>query len=1495
MKTRSRIVKWLLGITTLLGVCAALVALAVALTLGTPWGRAGLLTVALPSIDAALPGSVSVGALERLTPWGVTLSALVLADPGGAEVLRLGRVHADVDARALLGGRIIVRVLEIGPGHVDLRELNVPGRGLLGALVDPNAPAAPASEGRGPYVRIDHARVHGLSVLAPNVSPLGALEVRDLELSAQLELDDGPRVRLDALDARVLRGGQPWATVGPVTALLERAGEPSSLSARLGVGGASMRVTARAVLPPAPGFEDHPLTGELHVDDLRAETLALALADPSLAGLFTGAVGVELAASGSIDALTVESVLRTDAGQIQLGLRLRERAHLTLTSSARDLALSRFRPDLPHEPLTFSLTSSADLSDRARIPLELRLHSARLGRYALPELDAQATWHDGALQGLLAVARRGPSSLRVTGDVAREQLELATHADVHGPELVTLAEAFGSRHAPGGRLVANLSVGRAASGDTRIAGELDARGLTLAGLALAHAKVSIDVAGRPPELGGKVHARLQGMTAGGARLRHADIRIEGGPEQYRLRATADLPELQGSVDLQIKRQTDGVSVRGSAGGELERTPFALSLAPTTITTLGTVTTRGLELTLAGQTLEASGVLGATGSALVVKASRLDLDGLSRLLGVTPAITGRAELDARLSGSLSRPVVSVRLSTTHLRRSTSEPMDAALDAELDVAAGELHLEGKLGPSDATRTDVLGASFRLASSFGEGSDWRHRLENATSSFRLELQHLDLRQLEPWAGRPLPSVGTLGMRLTIEQASGRLESALEVTDVRGPWLDFGAELTLPAPAAGDVREAAAVLRALPAQSRWKAHLTAKKRPLDEHWPEQELAGHLDLEGKLSVSHEPGEEPVARALVQLAQNSARAAPAGCNAEGLALTLDAGLAGGRLNAVVLGRHRELELLRASNAVDVQLAPLLRGQAPLFGAISSQWVSRRLDLQKLPFLCQRLRGTLDAKVDIVDPLGEAPRFDATLTATQLSLGADPALDVELRAHADSSAARVEADIAAPLGRSTVRASVPITWSKGRVSVSPTAPLSAQARLENLPLAPLLDPAGAVSHARGRVTGELNVNGPLHDPTPSGRVELEDAELTATSLAQPLHGVRGRFAFKDKRLELTGLEARDKDGLLELDGHVTFHGPSSMETTLNVKAQEFPLRQRGQIVATTSGEARIHAQVSSAGTEVAVKLRNVDTWLEKSTVRSGISLDAHPDVTVAGTQDPVEELERETVASRERAEEVSADARPSRLSLDATDHFWVKRDDFAIQLSMRLVAQVGAGQTSVKGRVDLHRGYLDLMGKVFDIRRGGHLEFTGGEVSDPVIAIEASHERRGSGKTVTVKISGRASRPELRFFIEDGEVSAGQALEELVGRQSSNGEESAKSDAASFVSGLTAGLLATSARRELGAAAPIIMIEPGDQTGEGRIRAGFELDSLIPEALASLITGVYLEGIVTKEEAAGQQSSTQAGVLVELYFPHQLFSTGQWGPGATWSIDWGWQL
>jgi hypothetical protein len=78
-----------------------------------------------------------------------------------------------------------------------------------------------------------------------------------------------------------------------------------------------------------------------------------------------------------------------------------------------------------------------------------------------------------------------------------------------------------------------------------------------------------------------------------------------------------------------------------------------------------------------------------------------------------------------------------------------------------------------------------------------------------------------------------------------------------------------------------------------------------------------------------------------------------------------------------------------------------------------------------------------------------------------------------------------------------------------------------------------------------------------------------------------------------------------------------------------------------------------------------------------------------------------------------------------------------------------------------------------------------------------------------------------------------------------------------------------------------------------------VRAGFELDSLVPRFLKNVITGVYVEGIVARESASGSKSSSTTGVnygvLLEFYYPQNLFSTAQYGPGSTWSLDLGWQL
>jgi autotransporter translocation and assembly factor TamB len=1527
---RARLRTWLGRIAKVilsLGVCLAL---ALWLTLGTTSGRARLLAWGLPKLNSVIPGQLRVAELAKLSPFGVELSALSLDDPARQRVVELVHVRLEFSPLQLLRGRIVIRSLELGPGQIDLSQVGVEGRGPIGALIRPSpAPAAPDGAAP-PYIRVESLRVHGLTLRAPELAPMGLLEIRDLEVLARVEVDQTPVVALKSLSFELFRNQTHVGHVGSPGAGLERPGENSWIKLQADLGALHVALDALGVLSPSPAAATAPLRARLDINGLRAEQLADWLAQPDLARAFTGELGLELTASGNLDDLSLQATLHSDAGAVALRLHALGRRQLELELQATGLVLAQLRPELPTAPLTLRLEGSADVGVRSRIPVRLRLHAAQFGKLELPELTGEAVWQAGHLTQLRSQATLGESSVQVEGDVDLQgPVELRARVDVRETELAALARALDGPAHSGGRVSADVRVSRNLAGELGLVGSVSVRQLSVPGLALERGDINLDLAGAPLELAGTLQARLRGLEAGDAKVRAVEVSLAGGPRNCRIRADVSLARLHAALDVRVTRDSQQAVVHGGATGEFDGTPFSLELARTRLELAGVLDTAGISVRSGAQSLRAVGTMGRPNSELVVTGHALDLARLSALLGLAPALSGHAELEARLSGSVASPRVKLSLEARQLSRSGQGQLDASVKANLDGGAGKFELAAHVASTPAAGPNLVEAQLASSSAFVGGAGWMTRLTSAQNKLTLQVRHLDLALLGPWSGQTLPASGQVSLEARLEgawtdpalhvelrgeikpvgnprslqfehsfdYADSQLRTALTLNDALGRWLDLGAELTLPGDAARDLKALLVEAPRLPDAAAWNLHLGVARRSLAKLavFPVPDQA-RVDLEGTLEASHTAGTEPQAHARFRLIQNAAPSAVAGCSDAGLQLELDTRLAEGQLKAVLIGMRDRQELLRATSNVQIALTPALRGAAPEFGAVASQISSRKLDLQNLPFLCQRLRGKLDATVDVVDLLGESPALRANISASGFSLGAEPALDVLLRGRADRDDASLELGISAPQGQAQVRAALPIDWSRAHFKLASGARLDANAVFRNLPIAALLDPGGAVSHAAGRLSGEVSVQGPIESPEPSGHLELEDGELTATALAQSLQKVRGRFEFKDKVLKITHFEAHDRDGLLQIDGRVNLHDPRQIDASLSVVVKDFPLRQQGQVVATTSAHAKIDAKISDALTEVSLVLKEADTWLEKTQARSGIRLQAHPDFAIqsadGGTSDPTHALAASGGTPGPGQDEV---AQTTTLKLDATDHFWVKRDDFAIQLSTSLVVHIAAGRTLVKGRVDIHRGYLDLMGRVFDIDRGSHLEFIGSSVADPVVAIEARHERRSTGKTIKVKISGRGSHPELTFLIDDAEVSAGLALEALMDNGQHGSEASAKNDATSFVSGLTAGLLATSARRELGAAAPIIMIEPGEHAGDGRIRAGFELDALVPDVLAKLITGVYLEGIVTKEGSTNPQNSTQAGVLVELYFPYQLFSTGQWGPGTTWSIDWGWQL
>jgi translocation and assembly module TamB len=1196
--------------------------------------------------------------------------------------------------------------------------------------------------------------------------------------------------------------------------------------------------------------------------------------------------------------------------------------------------LARLRPELPSAPLSIALEAAADVSDASGLALELRAPAGRLGPFVLPSLDARGRWDGRSVQGLALELARGQSRLSVRGDAgAAGSFDVHVVAAVALAELRALATAAGVPAPPRASLNADLRVRRALEGELSIAGEVRADGVRLPQLSLAAARVEVALEGPPAALEGRADVRVRGLSKGTMRLPRADLVLLARRGEYRLRGGADLERSTLALDLRARPTADHWALDGSVRGRWEQQPFALRLGRTAISPQGWFETRGIDLEAGEQELHVAGGLGRPRSELSVSAPALDLRALARLAGLGDEWRGSAALELRSRGRIESPVLQLRLDARDVARGDAPALSARLDARLDAETGQARLDATLGSVSAPAW--LDASLTLASEFRAGPGWERHLDDARQRASLVFRQLELSALGHWLGRPMPASGQLGLSASLEgnlhqpvlhaemraalaealglpalrvkqrldYAAGQLQVTLDVDDARGRWLSLGSELTLDAGDAHDVLALAPRATELADTARWSLRLDAARRRIGSLWATAPAAAAgLELAARAQLAHEPGAEPTGLASVHLSAAQPPSSPAGCAAADVELAFHAKLAQRQLEAALEASQGGTQLLTASTSASVELAPALRGGAASLGAVASELTSRALDLEKVPYLCGRLRGRLDARVALADALGAEPSLDARLRATGLSLGAEPRLGLDLSLRADRAHVEATSSIAGPRGASSVSARLPIRWSSGRFAVASDAPLDARARLVALPIAPLLDPAGAVSYASGWLSGSIDVGGTIADPEPSGSLELRDAELTATALAQPLYGVQGRVRFDRRALAIQHLEARDRDGELALSGRVERRGARQFEVVLDVDAKHFPLRQRGQVVATTSGHAKIHAGIEPGGSTVAVKLVDADTWLEKAQARTGIDLAAHPDFVIAGEAAPDGAAGGPAGAGGQPATAPAAGEPPrvSHVRLDASDRFWIKREDFAIQLSSQLDAVISGDEAKLTGQVDINRGYFDWMGRVFDVKRGSRLEFIGTSKPDPVVDISATYEHRSSGQTVRVQISGQGSNPVLTFFIDEGEVSAREVLELLLGRRGSGSEDSAKNQATSFVSALTAGLLATSARRELGAAAPIIMIEPGDQTGDGRVRAGFELDALVPPMLRQLITGVYVEGIVEREgsndsRGQAQQASTQAGVLLELYFPHQLFSTGQWGPGTTWSIDWGWQL
>lgn len=1532
-------------------IVVALGALVASLFIHLGADREAICREAVGTANGIFRGRIEVGQCTELSLARIELRRVVIRDPANEPVVRAGSIVLEPDLSRLLGGTIAARELRVTEPWVSLRKGEV---GLAIAETfeprvpspEPDAPSEPPAIFAGRVV-IERGRIDDLPE-GLSIQRLDA-DVRHIFFRGSVVEADIERVEVDAR-----RGGNGIEITRLDGTISTREGGRSHVVLELTAGESSLSADARLVYDADAPEIDATTTLDLRpaLLDLASPGAASAIRSPvrgtvRASGTFAAlVVSAEIETDGgpiAIDAtgFDLDGEPRGDVVLSTTGLDL----HRVLTAIEEETFLRG----------SITVEAEAPDGEGGRA-IHAVGRNWEYGRYPLPEIIADATlYEDRAELKELALPHLthpgGHLDLAATYWFAgRARIDLDAHLPDLSRDETLLAFVPGLR----GALTAGVHgtfVTDSLAMDGRV--DLEAEGLRALGANVGTLSVHGTASGpiRTPRVDLLVAARSTAL--GSARLEDGEVRVSGGPARYRAEGRGRVAFGEGE---EIERVSLALGleavVRGETyvvDGEIGATgiwpaPIEVALDAVAIDPSREVSVRRIGVQGPGVSLVASGAYRFDGpSEASVEIASLDLEALTERLGAGMQLEGVLQGHAEMLGTPEQPDLTIDLDVEGAKVRELTIDDLSVRGTLSTRSGVLDMDVAvdLGEQGSLRSDAR-ATFPPRRPISEA------LEHASFDTTVVVEDLLLDAFEsflPEDGPPIDGkVGVeMSVRGTVDQPdvdlvlvadglltpqvgplTGRLEASIDAQRLVAE-LELGyegepiatADLELPLVLADFLADPNA-LALLDRDFRLRAELLRQRldrlpRPLYVAVP---LRTRATIEARGPIETMEADAVVSFALADrdLLPNRRCDEPTG-----MALDADLSMRGGRATVEVRGYVARQRVLSGEVRSDAPIHRWLRERMPTAPPpVNAELALENVPLARLPGACSLASGSIEGSISASDLFTAQPRLEADLRARRLTAGRGEGADVHIDVDADSSAGRVAVTMESG-GRRTVdiEAQAPIVWNAEQpVPSLADGSWEARAAFDRAPFGPLAALVPIVAQPRGTLDGRVQASGRGEDFDASGSIELEHVYFVLSRPLLRIDDLNGRLALADRGLSIRDLTFRDLGGTGRVDGTVGFTSrfmPSRVNLTL--ETDEFPVRNGGLIVATVDGHYRVTGDLSARPANLAVNATRLGVVLPAESARSLQPLDQHPDVIYENqpgfleAPEPRPDAEVAGEAERRAAGQPSGEASeggdgeeaappsnnpflPLRVSIDATDPFWVRREDFAMQVTADLTLALDSAGARIEGPIRIRRGYIDLLTKTFELE-ASEIRFAGGRTLDPILDVTARYDL-DSQDTITVHITGRLGEPELAFSTTVPGVETEREILELLVRGNATGTAASPEDqVVSALGGLTAGLLSGLARREYGDLLPILSIE-SEGTGGGRIRAGIDADRLIPEFLEDVVTGAYFEGFVgTAADDTGTQSAT-GGFELDLYFPYDLTLSGGYEPPTNWSWDLIWE-
>lgn len=760
---------------------------------------------------------------------------------------------------------------------------------------------------------------------------------------------------------------------------------------------------------------------------------------------------------------------------------------------------------------------------------------------------------------------------------------------------------------------------------------------------------------------------------------------------------------------------------------------------------------------------------------------------------TRVSTGKADVSARLSGSLEKPDIIASATFTDVRALNRPIPRLVINLDAKDAAGALDaaltLEGKVGDKPATGTMHLARPTvenwlldRIDLHVGSvllNGNLRIGPERMTQG-KISLSGSNLDDLSPLVLTKLD--GSLDADIVLGTPNGRQDVSVTARGSRVAIAavtvqDFGIRLSFSDLYAhpmidGTIRADALTIGG---QTFRTVRLTAEGTP-DASLFTASASGqgfYLEAQGRLV----PGDT----IRLELAHFTARR-------------------GAR--QLALAQPATVSLQDGTTTIGNLVIAAGQGRVGISGTVGRR-IDLSVDIRNLPLqiaeiavpdlgIAGTVNGDASIKGDASNPTGSYDVRVAGLATRETRQAGLPPLTVTARGQIANRRATVNADLAAGrFGALQVSGSVPL-------DMADELALKVSGRID-LALANTLLSAGG-QRVSGSATLDLSIAGTVAKPRIQGTVALAGGSFIDSLIGIRLSDINGRFAAREQTLAIESLSARTQNGgSLAAQGQVGIDMAAGLPADIRITANRAQLASsdvadvNADLDLTVSGPLMSRPRVAG---RVGIITMNISVPDRLPTTLMPLPNTKH----IRPTQTAAARL---ALARRQQAN--AARGRPFNADLDliitAQNRIFVRGRGINAELGGDLRLQ-GTSQAPIAiGAFELRRGRLDLIGRRIDFVRG-RLDFTG----DLTPSLDFLAETQAGEVTARIAVTGPATRPEF-IFSSSPDLPQDEVLSRVLFQRPSGGLSAGQAvqlaQAAAQLSGGTGNDAFESLRRSLG--------------------------------------------------------------------------------------------